>query len=69
MIKTQILFGKTIEGNGSLRVRVRVRVRFLLFYSELAPTVRALLGWKKYEMAMSHKHPLNDSVYSVVIKN
>ena len=44
MIKTQILFGKTIEGNGSLRVRVRVRVRFLLFYSELAPTVRALLG-------------------------
>ena len=37
MIKTQILFWKTIEGSRRLRVRVRVWVRFILFYSELAP--------------------------------
>ena len=29
---------KTIEGIGTLRVRVRVRAKFLLFYSEPAPT-------------------------------
>ena len=34
MIKTKILFWKTIEGDGT----VRVRVKFLLFCSELAPT-------------------------------
>ena len=49
MIKTQILLWKTMKGNR----RLRVRVRFLLFYSELAPTdpwcnmLQTLLGWKK----------------------
>ena len=38
MKKTQILLWKAIEGNSNRRLRVRVRVRFLLFYSELAPT-------------------------------
>ena len=38
MINTQILLFKTIEGNRRLKVKVRVRARFLLLYSELAPT-------------------------------
>ena len=37
MIKTKNLLWEAIEGNGTLRVRVRVK--FLLFYSQLAPTV------------------------------
>ena len=65
MIKTQILLWKTIEGNRS--VRVRVRVRFLLFYSEIAPTdpwcnmFRTLIWRKKYGEAMSDEHPLKKS--------
>ena len=67
MIKTKVFLWKTKEGNGTLRVRVRVRVKFILFYSELAPTdpwynmLRTLLGRKKYEEAMSDKHPLRQS--------
>ena len=44
---------------------LRVRVRFLLFYSELAPTdpscnmLHTLLGQKKYEEAVSDEHPLD----------
>ena len=61
MIKTQILLWKTIEGNK--RFRVRVRVRFILSYFKLAPTdpwcnmLQTLLGWKKYQEAMSDEYP------------
>ena len=64
MIKTQFLLWKTIEGNRRLKVRVRVRGRFLLFYSELAPTdpscnmLQTLLGRTKHEETMSDVHPL-----------
>ena len=50
MIKTQILLYKTIEGNR--RLMVRVRVRFVLYYSEIAPTdpwcnmLRTIFGGK-----------------------
>ena len=37
MIDTNFI-KKSIVGNRKLRVRVRFRVRFLLFFSELAPT-------------------------------
>ena len=65
MKKTQILLWKTIECNSSRRLRVRDRVRFLLFYSELAPLttdpwcnmLRDFTWRKKYEEAMSDKHP------------
>ena len=63
MIKTQILLWKAIEGNIRIRVTVRVRVRFVLFYSELAPTDgwcnmhHTLLGRRKYEEAMSDEPP------------
>ena len=52
--------------------RTRVRVRFLLFYSELAPTDRlcnmlhTLPGRKKYEEAMSGEHP-HEEVISVTL--
>ena len=65
MKKTQILLWKAIEGNSNRRLRFRVRVRFLLFYSELAPLTRGvtcsvtLLGWEKYEEAMSDEPPWN----------
>ena len=56
MIKTQIL----IEGNIRSKVRVKVKVRFILFYSELLPPFPlTLFGRKKYEEAISDKHPLN----------
>ena len=42
-----------MEGNTSLKVRVRVR--FLLFYSEVAPTD---FTWtEKYEDEMPDEHP------------
>ena len=59
MIKTQILLWKAVEGSG----RLRVKFRFILFYSEFAPAdlwcnmLQTLLGWKKYEEAMSDEHP------------
>ena len=67
MINTQILLFKTIEGNRRLKVKVRVRARFLLLYSELAPTdpwcnmIWTLLGRKKYEDAMSDEHPRREN--------
>ena len=47
MINTHILLWETIEGNKRLRVRVRVWVRFLLFYSELAPTLTRDVTWPR----------------------
>ena len=60
MKKTQIFLWKTIEGNSNRRLRVRVR--FLLFYSELAPTdlwcnmLCDFTSTVKYEGAMSDEN-------------
>ena len=65
MIKNQLK--KNNEGNRRLRVGARFGVRFLLFYSELAPTdslcnmLQTLLGRKKYKKAMSDEHPLKST--------
>ena len=53
MIKTQILLWKTTEGIRKLRVWVRAWFRFILFYTEFAPTdpwcniLQTLPGQKK----------------------
>ena len=74
MIKTKIIFWKTIEDNGTLRARVRVRIKFLLFYSELVPLTRdvtsslTLLGRIISDEAMSDEG-LEFSSYEMELRN
>ena len=74
MIKTKIIFWKTIEGNGTLRARVRVRIKFLLFCSELVPLTRdvtsslTLLGRIISDEAMSDEG-LEFSSYEMELRN
>ena len=58
------LLGKTIETNRRFRAKVGARFKFLLPYSELAPTnprcntPRTPPGRKKYEETMFDENPL-----------